>query len=41
VVAHQVVVQKHGGKIWFDTAVGIGTTFTVQLPLSSVAALSS
>jgi signal transduction histidine kinase len=32
-IAHAVVVKKHGGHIWFDTAVGKGTTFYVRLPL--------
>ncbi|MGD0891317.1 MAG: PAS domain S-box protein [Terracidiphilus sp.] len=33
-LAHTVVVKKHGGKIWFDSEVGKGTTFYVRLPLS-------
>jgi PAS domain S-box-containing protein len=33
-LAHTVVVKKHGGKIWFDTEVGKGTTFFVRLPLA-------
>jgi two-component system, NtrC family, sensor kinase len=32
-LAHSVVVRKHGGKIWFETEVGRGTTFFVQIPL--------
>jgi len=31
-LAHAVVVQDHGGRIWFDTEVGVGTTFFVRLP---------
>ncbi|MFT3902034.1 MAG: ATP-binding protein [Niabella sp.] len=27
------IVENSGGKIWFDTEVGVGTTFYVQLPL--------
>ena len=34
-LAHTVVVKKHGGRIWFDTEVGRGTTFFVRLPLSA------
>ncbi len=32
-IAHTVIVQKHGGTICFDTAMGIGTTFRVRLPI--------
>jgi signal transduction histidine kinase len=31
-LAHAVVVNKHGGQIWFDTELGKGTTFIVRLP---------
>jgi len=27
----QSIVQKHGGRIWFDSAPGVGTTFFVDL----------
>lgn len=29
------IVTQHGGKLWFETALGVGTTFFVQLPLLS------
>lgn len=32
--AYTVIVKKHGGKIWFETEVGKGTTFFVTLPAS-------
>ena len=31
-ISHSVVVDKHGGRITFDTKVGKGTTFHVWLP---------
>jgi len=32
-IAHSVIVQKHGGRLSFDTQRGTGTTFLIQLPL--------
>ena len=31
-LAYAVVVKKHGGRIWFETKVGEGTTFFITLP---------
>ena len=31
-IAHNVVVEKHGGALTFDTKIGTGTTFTIRLP---------
>jgi signal transduction histidine kinase len=36
-LAQTVVVKKHGGRIWFDTELGSGTTFFVRLPISAIA----
>lgn len=32
-LAHTSIVKKHGGKIWFESEVGKGTTFFIQLPM--------
>ena len=40
-IAHNVIVQKHGGAITFETQIGVGTTFQVRLPIGEVAAESS
>ena len=34
-IAHNVVVEKHGGTIHFETETGKGTTFVIRLPLQS------
>jgi signal transduction histidine kinase len=31
-IARSIVVDKHRGKLLLDTAVGVGTTFTIVLP---------
>jgi PAS domain S-box-containing protein len=35
-LAHNVVVKKHSGKVWFETEMGRGTTFFVDLPINLV-----
>jgi PAS domain S-box-containing protein len=35
-IARSIVVEKHGGKITFDTEVGRGTTFSIRLPIEGV-----
>jgi len=32
-LAHTSIVKKQGGKIWFETEVGRGTTFFIHLPM--------
>jgi len=32
-ICHDIVVQKHHGKIWFDTELDRGTTFFVRIPI--------
>jgi PAS domain S-box-containing protein len=32
-LAHSVIVKKHQGKLWFETEIGRGTTFFIQLPI--------
>ncbi len=36
-LAYNLVVKKHGGKIWFETEPGKGTTFFLTLPVSVAA----
>ena len=35
-IAYSVVVQQHNGRIWFETDVGKGTTFVIQLPIDGI-----
>ncbi len=34
-LAHTLIVKKHSGKIWFETELGRGTTFFIQLPIKA------
>jgi signal transduction histidine kinase len=33
-IAHAIVVERHGGMLWFDSKVGLGTTFHVRIPIA-------
>ncbi|HEY0189626.1 MAG TPA: ATP-binding protein, partial [Kofleriaceae bacterium] len=33
-IAHTIVVEKHRGKLWFDTEPGRGTTFYIRIPIA-------
>jgi signal transduction histidine kinase len=35
-LAHAVVVEKHGGTLTFDTAIGRGTTFRIRIPVDGI-----
>jgi len=35
-LAHNVIVRKHGGKLRFETAMGKGSTFLIELPIHNV-----
>jgi signal transduction histidine kinase len=32
-IAYKIVVQKHQGKIWFETAPSVGSEFFIELPI--------
>jgi len=33
-ISHSIVVDKHGGEIGVSSEVGVGTQFTVRLPIA-------
>jgi two-component system, NtrC family, sensor kinase len=33
-IAHSIIVKKHHGMIYLDSTVGVGTTFTIELPVN-------
>jgi PAS domain S-box-containing protein len=35
-LAHSTIVRRHGGRIWFETNPGKGTTFFIRLPVSAL-----
>jgi len=34
-LAHSVIVNRHQGQIWFDSEIGVGTTFHIRIPLEA------
>jgi PAS domain S-box-containing protein len=38
-ISYQVVTEKHGGKLWCDSTVGVGSTFIIEIPMNRRAKL--
>ena len=38
-ISYQVVTEKHGGKLWCDSTVGVGSTFIIEIPINRRAKL--
>ncbi len=32
-ISYQIIVEKHGGKLWCDSTLGQGTKFLIQIPI--------
>ncbi len=35
-ISYQIVVEKHGGKIWCDSTLGQGTKFMIEIPVHPI-----
>ena len=33
-LAHTAIVRRHGGKLWFESEVGKGSTFYIRIPFA-------
>ena len=40
-IAHDIIVNKHGGMLTFETEIGKGTTFVIRLPIQTVASVTA
>ena len=40
-LAHAIVVERHGGRLDFETAAGVGTTFRITLPIDGAKQLAA
>jgi signal transduction histidine kinase len=40
-IARNVIVEKHGGDLRFETTMGVGTTFFIRLPIDGPKSLTS
>ena len=38
-IAHQIIVNNHQGRLWFESEVGQGTTFFIELPAAPTQAI--
>jgi signal transduction histidine kinase len=34
-IVHDIIIKKHDGNIWFESKMGIGTTFILELPIET------
>ena len=34
-ISYQIITEKHGGKLWFDSPPGGGTQFAIAIPVKS------